>query len=112
MTSHTIVYWHSNKTIWLIPYLDIDNIIPLHHYQPDINECEQLSPCGNNSNCTNVNGSYTCVCQAGFVGDGLVCKPQVEGMQQFVIQFQATLRYITPPSVLWTISVIFEVSRI
>ncbi len=40
----------------------------------DINECE-ASPCAPNATCTNTPGSFTCACNQGFYGDGLVCEP-------------------------------------
>jgi hypothetical protein len=33
-----------------------------------VNEC-LLSPCQNNGNCTNRNGSYICDCPIGFTGE-------------------------------------------
>lgn len=42
----------------------------------DIDECDMPTPCGNNSFCINTNGSFYCVCQAGFTGDGLDCEGQ------------------------------------
>lgn len=35
----------------------------------DINECSSLSPCGQNTICTNTLGSFGCECRQGFVGD-------------------------------------------
>ena len=39
----------------------------------DINECEWMSPCGERANCTDSDGSFTCECHEGYVGDGLTC---------------------------------------
>ena len=39
----------------------------------DINECETLNPCSPNANCTNTFGSFTCSCNTGFDGNGLMC---------------------------------------
>ena len=39
--------------------------------------------CGNNTNCTNVDGSYTCRCLSGFSGDPMVeCKNIEECIEQ------------------------------
>ena len=35
------------------------------------------SPCDENAECTNNDGSYSCTCKEGFDGDGVTCK----GMQ-------------------------------
>ena len=40
----------------------------------DIDECtEELDLCDSNANCTNTVGSYTCMCNPGYSGDGIVC---------------------------------------
>ena len=38
-----------------------------------MDECEQLSPCDQNATCTNTPGSYMCVCNEGYTGDGVTC---------------------------------------
>ena len=44
----------------------------------DINECSaDTSPCDENADCTNTDGSYSCTCKQGFTGNGAVC----EGIQ-------------------------------
>ena len=35
----------------------------------DINECE-FTPCVANANCTDTDGSYDCVCNVGYSGNG------------------------------------------
>lgn len=32
----------------------------------DIDECTDEKPCGQNTTCTNTNGSYNCQCEGGF----------------------------------------------
>ena len=39
----------------------------------DINECE-MSPCHQNANCKDVDGSYECTCKTGYSGDGKQCE--------------------------------------
>ena len=39
----------------------------------DIDKCVEQSPCGENAVCTNTPGSFTCVCNNGYQGDGLTC---------------------------------------
>ena len=38
----------------------------------DVNECDQ-SPCAEHATCTNIAGSFTCDCNAGWSGNGHVC---------------------------------------
>ena len=41
----------------------------------DIDECSLgTSPCDENADCANTDGSYSCTCKQGFTGDGTVCK--------------------------------------
>merc|ERR1712048_1253754 len=42
----------------------------------DINECENTagSPCHEHATCYNSPGSYQCVCNIGYTGDGVFCK--------------------------------------
>ena len=40
----------------------------------DISECErQLDDCDPNATCINTFGSYDCMCNTGFTGDGFTC---------------------------------------
>ena len=39
----------------------------------DINECEGENDCDENAKCFNTDGSYTCTCQQGFIGNGKNC---------------------------------------
>ena len=40
----------------------------------DIDECTVgTDNCDVNASCTNAVGSFTCSCNAGFVGDGVIC---------------------------------------
>ena len=40
----------------------------------DINECLTGTPCDGNATCADTLGSYTCTCDAGFTGDGVICR--------------------------------------
>ena len=44
----------------------------------DINECPSpgvdTHNCSGNASCTDTDGSYTCMCNAGYTGDGFVCE--------------------------------------
>ena len=56
---------------------------------PDIDECStDSSPCDENAECTNSDGSYSCTCKQGFTGDGTTC----DGKQKAVILL---FRYIS-----------------
>ena len=47
-------------------------------FYSDIDECSaDTSPCDENADCTNTDGSYSCTCKQGFTGNGAVC----EGIQ-------------------------------
>ena len=40
----------------------------------DINECvEGTAKCDSNATCMNIVGSYTCICDYGYTGDGFDC---------------------------------------
>ena len=41
----------------------------------DVDECSaDSSPCDENADCTNSEGSYNCTCKQGFDGDGVSCE--------------------------------------
>ena len=39
----------------------------------DIDECSSAQPCEINAFCNNTHGSYNCICEEGYYGDGLSC---------------------------------------
>lgn len=44
------------------------------NFVSDIDECSKNgSPCDENADCLNNDGSYTCTCKDGFTGNGTVC---------------------------------------
>ena len=58
---HIVLKTQSN--IWLI------------YLSPDVNECSADSkPCDDNADCSNTEGSYSCRCKSGFIGNGTTCE--------------------------------------
>ena len=50
----------------------------------DIDECSADSrPCDDNANCSNSEGSYSCICKQGFTGNGTVCEGKGESLFNF-----------------------------
>ena len=39
----------------------------------DLDECVLGSPCHSDATCLNSPGSYNCVCNVGYTGDGVIC---------------------------------------
>lgn len=57
----------------------------------DIDECSSdPSPCDENADCTNSDGSYSCTCKQGFAGNGTVCN----GMRELSVSL-----YIIPANI-------------
>ena len=48
----------------------------------DVDECSSASACDINADCINSQGSYGCVCNMGYTGDGLTCQDVDECSQQ------------------------------
>ena len=43
-------------------------------FHTDVNECmNDQHTCDLHANCTNTDGSYTCACIDGYIGDGNIC---------------------------------------
>ena len=53
------------NSLYLIHYINFPHI--------DIEEC-QKNPCHVNAICSNVDGSYSCKCQNGYIGNGFNCE--------------------------------------
>ena len=50
----------------------------------DINECENGDDnCNENANCTNTEGSFTCSCNPGYSGDGVICTSKLPPYNHF-----------------------------
>ena len=44
---------------------------------PDIDECSAGHTCDSSATCHNSDGSYLCVCNSGYTGDGQTCQGMV-----------------------------------
>ena len=47
-----------------------------YRYNADINECDS-TPCDVNAMCQDTNGSFVCVCNSGFSGNGFNCSSKL-----------------------------------
>ena len=75
---HLESVWMSNgnSICLLTAQLQFDSIICLNH--SDIDECiEETDNCDDNAACTNTDGSFTCLCEPGFSGDGVQCEGKI-----------------------------------
>ena len=46
----------------------------------DLNECEENSTCDPHATCTNTEGSYVCLCDEGYIGNGTYCSGEKENV--------------------------------
>ena len=86
----TFYTYHSNTSThaaWAMRVVSFQSLVCNHfHFQgglfkdtticflSDVDECSKNgSPCGENAECFNNDGSYTCICKDGFTGDGRDC---------------------------------------
>ena len=53
--------------------LNLSISLKLRCYFLDTNECLENSPCHRNATCNNIEGSYMCMCDTGYNGDGFTC---------------------------------------
>ena len=60
-------------TYGVLPYAMIHSVCVV--LCADINECESndSNNCDENAQCSNTEGSYTCSCNTGYTGDGVIC---------------------------------------
>ena len=61
-------------------------IVQIFSKSLDIDECSP-GKCHSNATCNNFIGSFKCVCDEGFVGDGQDCKgKEISGVIAFTLQ--------------------------
>ena len=74
-------------------------------FLPDYDECKENDPkCGANADCINTQGSYTCRCKEGYMGDGYNCTsksllPQLFGVVLSI--YETLLDHVSFPGVLF-----------
>ena len=57
----------------------------------EINEClEGTHDCDVNARCDNVDGSFTCECNAGYSGNGRICSGKVQLLQAILLVMGAS----------------------
>ena len=59
-----------------LPLISTGNMLQcVLFFHVDINECESddSNNCDENAQCTNTVGSYSCACNPGYTGDGVIC---------------------------------------
>ena len=54
----------------------------------DTNECLLNSTCHSNATCNNTEGSYVCICNTGYDGDGLTCNGKKSITQNYGTESQ------------------------
>ncbi len=47
--------------------------VTLYVISPDFDECIAVHNCHDNATCKNIDGGFTCTCNAGYNGDGVSC---------------------------------------
>ena len=66
------------------------DVVLLLDFFSDVDECTASSPdCDVNASCQNNHGSYKCMCNSGFTGDGKTCqgKKKMEGSANSFFNF-------------------------
>ena len=48
-------------------------LLRLCFFATDEDECVLQSPCDENADCKNIDGSFECACRSGYTGDGITC---------------------------------------
>ena len=60
----------------------------------DINECENATEiCDGNATCSDTQGSYECMCNSGYSGDGLSCTSEYIEMNFQLMCISTFYRY-------------------
>ena len=49
----------------------------------DIDDCS-IAPCDINAICEDIGASFTCICNEGYIGDGLVCSGDISSSFRWV----------------------------
>ena len=58
----------------------------------DIDECSISTPCDTNAQCLNTPGSYSCLCNAGYAGNGTHCTgSNTFGLLTFILLIESRI---------------------
>ena len=74
--------------LWHCKFLE--KVVKRFFFALDIDECSSGHQCDSSATCYNADGSYTCICNNGYTGDGRTCRGKSQ--EHIIIALQQTLK--------------------